>query len=409
MPNPIHENANEISRLLNNAVSRWMNEIRFGQRGGVARFSSTQTYDEVMKIGRDKKVRLGGANAIHHPQRTSGGGGMRFAQQQVGTVLTTATQYTAGLAVPATPLLSATLPVVGPLALLSVGGFGAAVAPWACAAQIFWDYRGDININNLHDLVSRQGNELYSCYCTTDEHQEPKCCNSVIQWIIDRKENNLALGACSIFLAGIPAMATLVGRMVRERTKRARWVGAQGKLYLSPPDDAYWRPDSSECHGCKRSIHSRVLRFGYNSAGSRHHCRLCGHCYCTKCCSYRATLMDPLTSKDTNRYGITRRDLAEPAKKIMGGQLVCNYCLADLKQSQTEYQSYQTGPERMCRYLIENATPGVRHAQGCVRSQAAIYCLAKGDVSKVLSVLVARDGVDILVGWTKTGVTKLPF
>lgn len=409
MPNPILENANKISRLLNNAVSEWMKEIQFGQRGGVARFSSTHTYDEVMKIGPDQKVRRSGANAVHQRQRTSGGGGMRFAQQQVGTGLTMASAYAAGLAVPATPLLSTTLPVVGPLALLTVGGFGAAVAPWAFAAQIFWDYRGDININNLHDLVSRRGNDAYSCHCKTDEQQEPKDCQSVIQWIIDRNENNLALGACSLFLAGIPAMATLAGRMVRERTKRASWVGAQGKLYLSPPSDAYWRPDSSECHGCKRSIHSRAFSFGYNSAGSRHHCRLCGHCYCTKCCSYRATLMDPLTSNDTNNYGIPDRDFTEPAKKIMGEQLVCNNCLADLKQSQTEYQSYQTGPERMCRYLIENATPGVRHIRGCVRSQAAIYCLAKGDVSKVLSVLVARDGVDILVGWTKTGVTKLPF
>lgn len=414
MPNPILENANRISELLSNAVSVWMKEIRFGQRGGVARFSSMHSYDDVMKIGREKKARLGGAKPIQHRQQTAGGDMTRFAQQQAAAGITMASSYAAGLAAPATPLLSATLPVIGPLALLSAGGLGAAVAPWACAAQIFWDYRGDINANNLHDVISRLGKEAYSCHCKADEHKEPRDCQSVIRWLIDRKESNLALNACSIFLAGIPAMATMGVRMVRERAKRAQWVGAQGKLYLSPPSDAYWRPDSSECHGCRRSIYSRAFRFGYNSEGSRHHCRLCGHCYCTRCCSYRATLMDPLTSRDnksrdTKNRGIPGSDSTQPPKKIVGDQLVCNHCLAELKQRQTEYQTYQTGPERMCRYLIENATPGVRYTLGCVRSQVALYCLARGDVSKVLSVLVARDGVDIVVGWTKTGVTKLPF
>lgn len=409
MPNPILDDADKISVLLTNAISKWMQEIRFGQPGGLARFSSTYSYDDVMKISPERKTQLGGANAIHQPQRTAGSGGMRFVQNKVASGLTMASKYGASMAVSATPLLTSNLPVVGPVALLSAGGLGAAVAPWAFAAQIFWDYRGDINANNLHDLVSKRGNDAYSCNCEANDQGEPKDCNSVIQWLIDRKESNLALEASSLFLAGIPAIATLIGRAVRERTKRAQWVGHQGKLYLSPPQGAYWQPDSAECHGCRRAIQSRFFSFGYNSDDSRHHCRLCGYCYCTKCCSYRATLMDPLTSSDTNYYGVTDRDIASPAKKIVGDQLVCNTCLAELKQRHAEYQPYQTGPERRCRQLLENATPQIRHASGCGRAQAAIYCLAKGDVSKVLSVLVARNAVDILVGWTKAGVTKIPI
>ena len=408
MADPILDESTEVARALDCAVDNCIRRIqKENMRQWYVLNSQHNYYDLInMKEGDfySQFHESVGNSSMHHHRHSPGGtySGMLYANWSAGLAST---------AQSALNKVSAPVGIIsaGSCTLVSAGGIGSVIGPWTTAASILWDYRGHINANNLHDLIA---NENYGCLCSEElvggeeESDVPKDCDTSIKWILERKEADLALSAASVFLAGIPAGVQLAYRMGRERYKRSRWVGDKSTRYPCPDEGAVWRPNTNRCEICGNLMESKFLR---TKRLQRHHCRLCGKCCCGKCCFYRATLNDPLRNKDL--IPNPKRGNPYDSSKNEGGQLVCNACLAGIRQQMKKggFESYQTGPERMAQNLVDNATPEKKSIPGCIRAQAAIYCLANGDIRKMLASLIAADGVTAVVRWSKTGVTTLPF
>lgn len=79
---------------------------------------------------------------------------------------------------------------------LSVALFplGAALGPWLAAAAIGYKANGIFALHDLKDAATRQ--DGYSCSCGQ--------CVKGLQYVINKKENNVALLAVSVFTAGLP-------------------------------------------------------------------------------------------------------------------------------------------------------------------------------------------------------------
>lgn len=75
---------------------------------------------------------------------------------------------------------------------------GAALGPWLGAAVIYSKADGIFALHDLKDFASGRRRSEYGCSC--------RKCATALQYIIDKKENNIAIMAVSIFTAGIPLM-----------------------------------------------------------------------------------------------------------------------------------------------------------------------------------------------------------
>lgn len=73
---------------------------------------------------------------------------------------------------------------------------GAALGPWLGAAVIYSKADGIFALHDLKDFASGRRVSKYSCSCGK--------CPAALQYIIDKKENNIAIMAVSILTAGIP-------------------------------------------------------------------------------------------------------------------------------------------------------------------------------------------------------------
>jgi len=68
-------------------------------------------------------------------------------------------------------------------------------------------------------------------------------------------------------------------------------LGRVNRELITPPRGARWVDDreSKTCSGCQKKF-GGILRSG------KHHCRLCGGCFCDTCSTYRMSIKDPLAS-----------------------------------------------------------------------------------------------------------------
>jgi hypothetical protein len=280
--------------------------------------------------------------------------------------------------------LSAALPHVGNV--VSLGGLSSAAAPWVAAASIAYDYREDINKNNLHDIVddASSRNQQYECSSPKGEDGKTQCDHS-IEWLIERVEGQLIMKATSIFLAGVPALLQAAYRLPRKQIQHLRFQSSpsQNAFYPSPSAASVWQPDADTCSGCKTGLASMFAFYKVGSS-SRHHCRVCGFNYCEKCCFYKVAVLNPL------KEGGRKEGVEEHC-------LVCTPCILSAKEQGQSLSSYQAGPLRQAEILKRNATPASVADQGCRRAQAALYAIYHGRVDEVLVALVARDGGDHIV------------
>lgn len=280
--------------------------------------------------------------------------------------------------------LSAALPHVG--VGFSIGGLTSAAAPWVAAASIAFDYRKDINKNNLHDIIADASsrNQQYECSSPRGEDGKTQCDRS-IEWLIERVEGQLITKATSVFLAGVPALLQAAYRSPRKQIQHLRFQSppSQKDFYPSPSDASVWQPDSDSCSGCKAELASR---FAFYKVGAlnRHHCRVCGFNYCEKCCFYKVAVLNPL------KEGGRKEGVEEHC-------LVCTPCILSAKSQGQSLSSYQAGPLRQAEILKCNATPTGVADNGCRRAQAALYAIYHGQVDEVLVALIARDGGDHIV------------
>lgn len=280
--------------------------------------------------------------------------------------------------------LSVALPYVG--TAVSFGGLTSAAAPWVAAASIAYDYREDINKNNLHDILAdaRSRNQQYECPSPRGEDGKTQCDRS-IEWLIERVEGQLVMKATSLFLAGVPALLQAAYRWPKKQIQHLRFQSSpsQNEFYPTPSDASVWQPDSDSCSGCKTELASKFAFYKVGSS-SRHHCRVCGFNYCEKCCFYKVAVLNPL------KEGGRKEGVEEHC-------LVCTPCILSAKSQGQSLSNYQAGPLRQAEILKRNATPASVADNGCRRAQAALYAIYHGRVDEVLVALVARDGGDHIV------------
>ena len=74
---------------------------------------------------------------------------------------------------------------------------GAALAPWIGALGVVTAANGIFRLYNLKEAATRQ--DGYYCSCGK--------CATGLQYVIDKKENNVAILAVSVFTAGLPLIA----------------------------------------------------------------------------------------------------------------------------------------------------------------------------------------------------------
>jgi hypothetical protein len=400
MPNPLRDNAENIASSLSSILSHI---AKWRQRAPTEwhRFSVTNSYYQLKELPDSELLRrLEQASAArtrvdvplsHTIKRNVG--------QQAPGFATSATKAALNVVHGSMPLIAA-----GSHTLVSAGGLGVAIAPWVGGASILFQYRGDINANNLYDVV---GNPKYRCDCVAATDDSEACdCDGVIRWIIDRTESDLIVTAISIFLFGLPSMATSAYRLATKAKKNFSWEGDGKSVYPTPDrQEAYWHPDTANCETCGREFGwSRFFSLGYDKDNNRHHCRLCGKCCCTKCCFHNATITNPLTSSDSKKQpprSASSGTSASQSKNKTEACRVCIDCIAAVQAEQQAHRTYSTGPLRMARKLIDNSIPGIRGPRGCTRSLAAIYALARGDTQKMLCALVAYDGDAAIARWAK--------
>ena len=388
MANPIKDKSDDVARAIDTAIQVCIRRIQVNM-GIWHKLNSSFTYYQLrnLKDGDFDSTMNHAAEASRmHNETRSHGSKERYAYK--AGVMGMKHVASDGLSHfgKAVPLLSVHTPSV---ALVSAGGVGAAIGPWVTAATIFWEYRGDINPQNLHDLI---GNKSYGCKCGANNGSEPTDCDSIIRWIIDRKDYDLICTATSIFLFGVPSLVKGGYRFTRKQVKNVRWLPDGNAVYASPAPGASWNPDTDVCESCREPF--KVSRF-IGMKGQRHHCRLCGLCCCSKCCSFKGPVIDPLVPGEKNRQGGVIK------KTKPSHERVCISCLAEMREQGQGTQRYQTGPNRMARYLVDNAMPNRKSLAGCNRAAAAIYVLARGDVKKMLASLVATDGHTAIVRWAK--------
>jgi len=73
---------------------------------------------------------------------------------------------------------------------------GAAIGPWLGAVVIYRQADGIFALHDLKDFASGRRASAYKCTCGK--------CTDALQYIIDKKENNTAILAVSIFTVGLP-------------------------------------------------------------------------------------------------------------------------------------------------------------------------------------------------------------
>jgi hypothetical protein len=76
---------------------------------------------------------------------------------------------------------------------------GAALAPWIGAARIAWQADGIFAFHDLKDFASGKRGANYKCSCGK--------CATGLQYVIDKKEANVAIAAVSIFTVGLALIA----------------------------------------------------------------------------------------------------------------------------------------------------------------------------------------------------------
>lgn len=81
-------------------------------------------------------------------------------------------------------------------ASLTLFPVGAALGPWIGAAKIAYAADGIFAFHDLKDFAAGAKGSYYSCSCGK--------CVAGLQYVINKKENNVAIAAVSIFTAGLP-------------------------------------------------------------------------------------------------------------------------------------------------------------------------------------------------------------
>lgn len=96
--------------------------------------------------------------------------------------------------------------------VVSVGGastalfpVGAALGPWIAAARIAWQADGIFAFHDLKDFASGKRGAYYKCSCGK--------CATGLQYVIDKKEANVAIAALSVFTVGLALMADRINSM----------------------------------------------------------------------------------------------------------------------------------------------------------------------------------------------------
>ena len=167
------------------------------------------------------------------------------------------------------------------------------------------------------------------------------------------------------------------------------------------------RSEKLPCAVCGHKVRGAFKAFLSSKLGShqtrqRHHCRLCGKIICSDC----KTLMmvnHPLTSSDTERkrflvaqeYSFKRAEWYSRTPNVVNSCIVCATCKADVaRESDPELigrLSQNTNyVENSLREILRNAYPK-RGKEGCLRSQAALLVICRGDLTAVLGALIARE------------------
>jgi len=82
---------------------------------------------------------------------------------------------------------------------------GVALAPWFGAVAVYTKHDGIFALHDLHTFASGKGNSPYKCKC--------RKCATALQYIIEKKENNVAIMAGSIFLVGLPLLADKINSL----------------------------------------------------------------------------------------------------------------------------------------------------------------------------------------------------
>jgi FYVE zinc finger len=346
---PIH--SLQRRRLWTDMTTRLTMNSIYEKQGGTISLSKLQVIESLARTG----IESAPASALGHIQAVATHGGLSAALPHVGNVL-------------------------------SLGGLASAVAPWVAAASIAYDYREDINKNNLHDIVSDASSRNPQYRCSSPKGEDGKTqCDHAIEWLIERVEGQLAMKAASLFLAGVPALLQTLYRLPRKQIQHLRFQSSSSEkeLYPTPSDASVWQPDADMCSGCNTELASKFAFYKVGSS-SRHHCRVCGFNYCEKCCFYEVAVLNPL------KAGGREKGVKEHC-------LVCTPCILSAKEQGQSLSNYQAGPLRQAETLKRNASPKSEADNGCRRAQAALYAIYHGRVDQVLVALTARDGGDHII------------
>lgn len=73
---------------------------------------------------------------------------------------------------------------------------GAALGPWLAAVAIARQANGIFALHDMKDHAKGGGNGAYKCSCGK--------CAAALQYVVDKKENNTAILAVSVFTVGLP-------------------------------------------------------------------------------------------------------------------------------------------------------------------------------------------------------------
>lgn len=101
---------------------------------------------------------------------------------------------------------------------------GAALGPWLGAAAIAMKASGIFALHDLKDNASGKVPGNYTCSCGK--------CAAGLQYLVDKKENNVAIMACSIFTVGIPLIADRLYSMYK-RGKPGRPAEIHSKQFIA--------------------------------------------------------------------------------------------------------------------------------------------------------------------------------
>lgn len=84
------------------------------------------------------------------------------------------------------------------LVVTSFAPIGAAIGPWLSAAAIYTKADGIFALHDLKDFASGRRAGIYTCSCGK--------CSAGLQYVVDRKENNVAILALAPFTGGLSAI-----------------------------------------------------------------------------------------------------------------------------------------------------------------------------------------------------------